>query len=892
MPHPQPRTRLRSLSIAALIVLLVSCVPFWQTRVSAQNVTVSSTSATISAGTSTSVSVSVTNQTGSSGTFNLSGAAPSGWTVQLSNTSLTLNNGTSQNVTVNIAVPAGTAAGSYTVTVNVSGAANASGFITVTVPAATATSTTGTITISPQFSTVTGAAGQTGISTNITLTNNSGADRTFTLSALNFPSGISARFPVNTILVRNGTSFQFPVFIDFAGNTTVGQNIGVGTIRFTAQGTPPIVGDSFVTFTVTSALSPTTTPTPNICVGTRESNDPGNDKGSARRLLVNEPQDHGICYIGDEDWFVFGAVAGKVYTFDVMRMEFGLDLSLELYNADDQLMAQNDDFFARTPVPGQATATPGPSGDLRPQIKSWRAPVSGDYYLRVRDNLNIGGSGKQYTIVVVGEGYGPTPQTIYEVCRDLYEEDGLPEQAKLLTANESQPGHVLCPVGDADWIKFFGKTGKTYYIYTDTRPYGVSVGGAVGPEPGADTTLSLFDRDGITLIASNDDIENPTAPSQSSLDSEIRFTPTVDGFYFAQVKNSGDIGNQFIKYDLVLKLCIPGQECGRNPVSQIQPTQNPAQAVPTATFTVPATVTPQPTVTPNTTPQANAPTPTASFAVFAQPSGSMVEGRVSGFVDPAFKAVWERNDRPLAEQRVTRSWMWGPSGPVAKAEPFAQVGGGLRQVQYFDKARMEINNPGADRSSQWFVTTGLLVMELVSGRVQIGANEFVQRGAADIPLAGDATDDAGPRYASFAGVTGEQMADRSGQLPQQTINRTGQIGSYAGPERTETRLAHYVSETRHNIPQVFWDYLNARGTIFDGGFHEDTITDWVFTMGYPISEPYWATVRVGGVPRDVLIQPFERRVLTYSPDNPRGWQVEQGNVGRHYYQWRYSEVLP
>jgi hypothetical protein len=51
-------------------------------------------------------------------------------------------------------------------------------------------------------------------------------------------------------------------------------------------------------------------------------------------------------------------------------------------------------------------------------------------------------------------------------------------------------------------------------------------------------------------------------------------------------------------------------------------------------------------------------------------------------------------------------------------------------------------------------------------------------------------------------------------------------------------------------------------------------------------------VQVGGSERDVLIQVFQRRVLTYSPDNPEGWQVEMGNVGRHYYFWRYGEHLP
>jgi hypothetical protein len=39
----------------------------------------------------------------------------------------------------------------------------------------------------------------------------------------------------------------------------------------------------------------------------------------------------------------------------------------------------------------------------------------------------------------------------------------------------------------------------------------------------------------------------------------------------------------------------------------------------------------------------------------------------------------------------------------------------------------------------------------------------------------------------------------------------------------------------------------------------------------------------------VLLQCFERRCLTYAPDNPPGWQVEAGNVGQHYHAWRYGQ---
>jgi len=42
----------------------------------------------------------------------------------------------------------------------------------------------------------------------------------------------------------------------------------------------------------------------------------------------------------------------------------------------------------------------------------------------------------------------------------------------------------------------------------------------------------------------------------------------------------------------------------------------------------------------------------------------------------------------------------------------------------------------------------------------------------------------------------------------------------------------------------------------------------------------------------VLIQAFERRVLTYTPANADPFKVEMGNVGRHYFDWRYPNVAP
>jgi hypothetical protein len=97
-----------------------------------------------------------------------------------------------------------------------------------------------------------------------------------------------------------------------------------------------------------------------------------------------------------------------------------------------------------------------------------------------------------------------------------------------------------------------------------------------------------------------------------------------------------------------------------------------------------------------------------------------------------------------------------------------------------------------------------------------------------------------------------------------------------------------------------FDPLFVSGTVYtivpDGGklyvggrFPTDLLIDWIYVVGYPLSEPFWVRAWVGNAQRDVLVQPFERRVLTYLPDNPAGWQVQMGNIGQHYYQWRYNQ---
>ena len=80
-------------------------------------------------------------------------------------------------------------------------------------------------------------------------------------------------------------------------------------------------------------------------------------------------------------------------------------------------------------------------------------------------------------------------------------------------------------------------------------------------------------------------------------------------------------------------------------------------------------------------------------------------------LDPAMIDLWERTDRPVADQEVNRSWLWGPQANQIMSEPYtySELPDNQRVVAYFDKSRMEINNPDGDAGSVWHVTNGRLV---------------------------------------------------------------------------------------------------------------------------------------------------------------------------------------
>ncbi|RIK46843.1 MAG: hypothetical protein DCC58_01830 [Chloroflexi bacterium] len=264
----------------------------------------------------------------------------------------------------------------------------------------------------------------------------------------------------------------------------------------------------------------------------------------------------------------------------------------------------------------------------------------------------------------------------------------------------------------------------------------------------------------------------------------------------------------------------------------------------------------------------------------------------SAFAHPAFVRTWERTDKPVEDGHVSRSWIWGSMLSGGMQESYSDSPGSKRLVQYFDKARMEITHPDAVDDGLWFVTTGLLVNELVTGQMQVGDAVFLSRAPAEINIAGDPGNDDAPTYADLAAVIGNPpRAD--GELITQRMDGSGQVSNDPTLAVQNITSAYRVQADGidHQVASVFWDFMNAQALVWqDGAFGEAALfPNPFYATGFPITEAYWSHVLVGGVPQDVLWQCFQRRCMTYAPANAAGWQVEFGNVGLHYYVWRYDD---
>lgn len=255
-----------------------------------------------------------------------------------------------------------------------------------------------------------------------------------------------------------------------------------------------------------------------------------------------------------------------------------------------------------------------------------------------------------------------------------------------------------------------------------------------------------------------------------------------------------------------------------------------------------------------------------------------------------FKATWSEADGPIVAGEANRSWLWGPGPFTSQTEEYREAPDGHRAVMYFDKGRMELTHPDTGT-----VTLGLLVYELISGQLQLGDNTYspARGGPANTNVVGDPGNWLTyARLQPYASLNlDNRAADRTGQTVDEQLTEKDGLQPATGRAGQQV-IAYYDTVLGHNIPKIFWNFINQPGLVYDpafGGYLGGQPVSWLNDVGYPLTEPYWVNQKVAGTDKDVLVQAFQRRVLTFTPDNPPAYQVEMGNVGRHYAFWRYGQ---
>ncbi len=215
-----------------------------------------------------------------------------------------------------------------------------------------------------------------------------------------------------------------------------------------------------------------------------------------------------------QDWVKFSAVSGAVYTIYTCDLSGGCDTVLELYDADGQLVASDDD---------------GGDEPLASRIL-WTCPESGTYWLLVRPFGGRAPARASYALcIVAGQA---------EELEDEFEDDDTMAQARAVVPGGQATRHNLFEADGAapeDWLKFEAAAGHAYTIRTE------NLSGA------ADTVLELIGADG-RLIASDDD-GNSAEPGASQI---ARWICPSSGTYYVRVRSYSGRNDYRDGYDIVV----------------------------------------------------------------------------------------------------------------------------------------------------------------------------------------------------------------------------------------------------------------------------------------------------------------------------------------------------
>ncbi len=215
-------------------------------------------------------------------------------------------------------------------------------------------------------------------------------------------------------------------------------------------------------------------------------------------------QTHYFQVVGDQDWVKFPMQSGETYVVLADAPGTNVSPQVALFNTC-----------------GAAFGAPMAQG-AAPQVES-AAP--GVLYARATN---------------LGSGSGPTAHYDLSVnaitcLPDGQEEDDLPGQARSISAATGPVRHNFCPAGDRDWEKFSAISGTTYVLETSNLG------------PASDTEITLYDTDGVTELARNDDW------MAGLLSSRVVWLAPANGVYYVMVRDVKEqAAGANTRYDLTL----------------------------------------------------------------------------------------------------------------------------------------------------------------------------------------------------------------------------------------------------------------------------------------------------------------------------------------------------
>lgn len=208
----------------------------------------------------------------------------------------------------------------------------------------------------------------------------------------------------------------------------------------------------------------------------------------------------------DWDFYLFNAEEGRAYTIETSNLSLSCDTYIFLWEPDGSTVIAEDDD----------------GGEGLASRISFVADVSGPHYVGVRP-YDASGVGTYEITVSEQDDHADAPGT----------------EATLVQVNGSRTTGVFEEEGDEDWFRFDAVAGERYVIETGEL------------EDNCDTYMEVYDSDGLTVLAWDDDGGDGlasqiawTAPSSSTFYVRlIHFNPYGTGSYQIWVRTQAVVND-------------------------------------------------------------------------------------------------------------------------------------------------------------------------------------------------------------------------------------------------------------------------------------------------------------------------------------------------------------